>query len=92
MYWTADAGQNTFAARLQRFEHFLAAAKSVGLKTSYPYMELLDKYFHLGGAEEAVGNLEKARDFYELAIERNQAPGLAAAARDRLRERLGANP
>jgi len=67
--WKSKDGTNTYPVRLERFERFLKEIKSAGIKSYYPYEELLKRNDVLGHYYFEDKNWKKSIDYCGKAIE-----------------------
>ena len=84
-FWETVDGTNTLAVRLQRFEHLLAHAGTLGLPTTYGANQLYNRHqllgdFHLNREEHADALTEYERHAAALALDPAGLPELELAA------------
>ena len=72
LYWEAIDGSSTYPIRLKRFEDFCRMVADLGIATTYPHRQLLDRNRTLGRHHHLCGQLDQARDYYRAWL--NQHP------------------
>jgi radical SAM superfamily enzyme YgiQ (UPF0313 family) len=72
LYWEADAGKNNYRVRMERFERFCRAALDLGLTSTYPHPQLLNRYELLANYYLAIGDEINAQHYLKLSLEEEE--------------------
>ncbi len=87
-YWEADGGKNNFLQRLKEFENFCRLVKELGIHTTYPAAELLDRSRQIGDYYFNSKQYEKAVPYYEEWLSKNPTDNDVMAKLSESRERV----
>ena len=75
LYWESRDGSNTYPIRLQRFEAFCRLVQSLGIETTYPAAQLLDRDRALGRYYQLAGDRPKALSHFQAWLDQHSDDG-----------------